>query len=147
MIWLTAVVSLPIALALPSARLVSYDDDDQLDRPVKEMRRSDVIAELARREDDRPGIVGPIVMMPIGLALGGANGLLIGLALSSSGVGVSWLGSVNGVLAISGAVVGVGLLVAGIVMFVQRLVERGKFDERTAALRSRLAELDALERT
>lgn len=136
-------------VALSQARLpLVFVSDEDVRPSIDAMSREQLAVELRRLEENKPSLVGPIVLLSVGgaLAIPGVYILLTGL--SSLGY---YSSGFEAFLAVVFVGVGVAFLTAGVILAIvggiklaTRLVGRGKHLEEVEEVRKRI---DALDQT
>lgn len=128
-------------------RLVSDDDEEKPN--LDKMTRVQLVEELHRLEDARPGLGGPIAMTVVGAALlfpGAFFGIYgFGLAAAEFGMKASAGTAVGYLLMMGGGVfvlVGLILAIVGVVKLIKRFGARRTHGEEVDALRQRIDTLN-----
>jgi hypothetical protein len=134
-------VALALCMVLGQAADAPYQVSD---RPVQFMSRRELKVELAKLEDARPGIGGPIAMVSVGAGLFVYSLIsLVGVASSFGGLGGAFR-SANpiGYVYVTMMVAGAGLLLPGIWLWWTRREDRQVMGDRMDEITAQLDKLD-----
>lgn len=134
-------------VALSDARIRLVSDDEETRPSLDTMTREQLVAELRRLDETRPSLVGPIVLLSVGVALavpgyivlnmlmGGLLGSAASITTNGSAVAVMYLAFVGvGVLCI----VGIVLVIIGVVKLIKRIIAKGAHNREVDELQNRI---------
>ncbi len=126
-------------------------DDERVPRPMfEQLSREQLIAELRRLDETRPGLGGPIALLSVGVALiipgvGVTIGGIIGLIASKAGVSMGVATGISAVVMGVGVImvaVGIVLTIVGAISLGARIRTRSINGKQMDEVRRRLDALD-----